>query len=137
MALAVHIAAIRIGGEAGARIVMLPADVPPVFSADLAGIAMNRLADAAVAASDRRLDRLHRRLKDAVSALPSEVGAPVPLILKQARRVHADVIVMGSHGHGAAYDLAVGSVARGILKRAPCPVLVVPLAPAGRRPRAR
>jgi len=34
--------------------------------------------------------------------------------------------VMGSHGHGAVYNLLVGSVTAGVLKSAKCPVLVVP-----------
>jgi nucleotide-binding universal stress UspA family protein len=33
---------------------------------------------------------------------------------------------MGSHGHGAFYDLLVGSTTQGVLKRATCPVVIVP-----------
>ena len=33
---------------------------------------------------------------------------------------------MGSHGHGAIYELLVGSVTEGVLRKARCPVLVVP-----------
>jgi nucleotide-binding universal stress UspA family protein len=47
-------------------------------------------------------------------------------VLAQAKRLKADVIVLGSHGHGAVYNLVVGSTANGVLKHAPCPVLVVP-----------
>lgn len=53
-------------------------------------------------------------------------GPTVDKILEEAARVHADLIVMGSHGHGALYNLIVGSVTGGVLKKAPCPVLVVP-----------
>ncbi|MEO8353471.1 MAG: universal stress protein, partial [Chthoniobacteraceae bacterium] len=38
----------------------------------------------------------------------------------------ADMIVMGSHGHGSFYELLVGSVTSGVLRDARCPVLVVP-----------
>jgi len=34
--------------------------------------------------------------------------------------------VVGSHGHGAFYDLLVGSTTHGLLLRASCPVLIVP-----------
>jgi len=30
---------------------------------------------------------------------------------------------MGTHGHGAIYDLLVGSTTHGVLEKAPCPVL--------------
>ena len=59
-------------------------------------------------------------------------GAPVPLILEQAKALAADYIVMGSHGHTAFYDLLVGTTTHGVLKKAPCPVLVVPKARAAK-----
>ena len=52
------------------------------------------------------------------------VGLPVDEILARAKK--ADYIVMGSHGHGAVYDLLVGSTTHGVLKQAPCPVVIVP-----------
>ena len=33
---------------------------------------------------------------------------------------------MGSHGHTALYDLLAGSTATGVIKRAPCPVVIMP-----------
>lgn len=58
-------------------------------------------------------------------------GPSVETILTEARRVEAELIAMGSHGHGAVHHLLVGSVGKGVLKRAPCPVLVIPAAPDG------
>ena len=60
-------------------------------------------------------------------------GIPVTAILGRAASTKARYIVMGSHGHGAMYDLLVGSTTHGVLKKAPCPVLVVP--PVTRRAR--
>ena len=58
-------------------------------------------------------------------------GSVVEEILKMAAEISADLIVMGSHGHGAVYNLLVGSVTEGVLKVGQCPVLLVPaLAPA-------
>ena len=37
-------------------------------------------------------------------------------VLQAARDIAADLIVMGSHGHGSVYNLLVGSVTEGILK---------------------
>lgn len=54
-------------------------------------------------------------------------GLPADEILSAATEHGADLVVMGSHGHGALYHLFAGSVVTGVLKRTPCPVLVVPL----------
>jgi nucleotide-binding universal stress UspA family protein len=47
-------------------------------------------------------------------------------ILHRAEALNADLIVMGTHGHGAMYKLLVGSVTEGVLKRSKRPVLLVP-----------
>lgn len=51
-------------------------------------------------------------------------GAIVSTILSEADRVGADLIAVGSHGHGAAYDLAVGSISAGVIRQSSRPVLV-------------
>jgi nucleotide-binding universal stress UspA family protein len=53
-------------------------------------------------------------------------GNVIDEILACATSVKADAIVMGRHGHGAMYNLLVGSVTEGVLKRANCPVMLVP-----------
>jgi nucleotide-binding universal stress UspA family protein len=53
-------------------------------------------------------------------------GPVVPTILDEAKESAADLVVMGSHGHGALYELLVGSITEGVLRRSPMPVLVVP-----------
>ena len=52
-------------------------------------------------------------------------GQPGPEIVEEARRWHADLIVMGSHGYGALKRLLLGSVASHVLHHAPCSVEVV------------
>jgi nucleotide-binding universal stress UspA family protein len=54
------------------------------------------------------------------------VGAPAAEIVRHAERQHADVIVLGSHGHGLVHRFLLGSVAERVVRQAPCPVLVVP-----------
>lgn len=54
-------------------------------------------------------------------------GQTARCILKEAERVGADLIIMGTHGHGAMFDLIVGSVGHGVLRDTPLPVLLVPL----------
>ena len=64
-----------------------------------------------------------------VAATAMHVQGPiVEKILDQAAERGAAMIVMGSHGHGALYELLVGSITQGVLKGAKCPVVVVPAA---------
>ena len=53
-------------------------------------------------------------------------GPTVDTLLEEARRLQADILVMGSHGRGALLSILLGSVSTGVLRHAPCPVLVVP-----------
>jgi len=53
-------------------------------------------------------------------------GKTVDTILKEASDLDIDVIVVGSHGHGAMYQLLVGSISEGVLHRSSKPVLVIP-----------
>jgi nucleotide-binding universal stress UspA family protein len=48
-------------------------------------------------------------------------------IIERSRTLHADYVVLGSHGHGALFHLFSGSVVNGVLKRSPVPVIVVPV----------
>lgn len=53
-------------------------------------------------------------------------GPTVEMLLKEAKKLGADAIILGSHGHGAVHRLLLGSVGEGVLRGAECPVLVVP-----------
>ena len=60
-------------------------------------------------------------------SLHEPTGAAAEEILNQADEVNADLIVMGTHGHSAMYNLLVGSVTKAVLKHSTCPVLLVPV----------
>lgn len=77
----------------------------------------------------------HRQLQEIATQLRNQgldttalllQGATVETILKEASKLEADMIIVGSHGHGAMYQLLVGSVSEGVLQNSKCPVLVVP-----------
>ena len=75
------------------------------------------------------LNELVTQLVDAdvnASALMAQ-GDPVKTILREAERLDAELVVVGSHGHGMMFDALVGSISAGILRKSTIPVLVVPV----------
>jgi len=54
-------------------------------------------------------------------------GPAIDVILDQAETSRVDLIVLGSHRRGPLSHLFLGSVADGVLRRARCPVLIVPM----------
>lgn len=78
----------------------------------------------------RQIQKIAKRLrKTGLKATALLVhGATVEEILKEASKLNVDMIVVGSHGRNALYQLFVGSVSEGVLhkSRCPCPILVVP-----------
>jgi nucleotide-binding universal stress UspA family protein len=69
-------------------------------------------------------NRLRKAGLDATALLVR--GATVETILKEASDLDVDMIVVGTHGRGAMYQLLVGSVSEGILRKSRYPVLVIP-----------
>jgi nucleotide-binding universal stress UspA family protein len=55
----------------------------------------------------------------------AKVGMPAARIVDHSLKAEADLIVMGSHGKGAAKSLLLGSVAQGVLAGCSTPVLLV------------
>jgi nucleotide-binding universal stress UspA family protein len=53
-------------------------------------------------------------------------GAAATSLVEVASASKADLLVVGSHGKGPVKRLFLGSVSEGVLRHAPCPVLVVP-----------
>lgn len=52
-------------------------------------------------------------------------GSPKQLIVDEAERWQADLVVLGTHGHGAPGRFLLGSVAHSVVLHAPCSVEVV------------
>lgn len=76
----------------------------------------------------RRLQKLADRIADeGVDVTPLMVQGPIlDKALEEATQHEAGLIVVGSHGHGALYELVVGSITAGLIREAKVPVLVVP-----------
>ncbi len=83
----------------------------------------------------KTLRKEHRYLQDKALELDQDGVAVTPLlvqvatiktILQEAIKLKSDMIVIGSHGHGALYKTLVGSVSEGVIRQAFCPVVVIP-----------
>jgi nucleotide-binding universal stress UspA family protein len=113
----------------GARVEILHADwseSPRYFTEDqVASLASQEAA---------RHQHLHRSLQElAHRTLGTEVafsisvleGHAVQVITRWVQHNPPDLIVMGSHGHGAVARLLLGSVAENVVREAVCPTLIV------------
>jgi len=54
-------------------------------------------------------------------------GAPAEIIVQTAKKYNCDLVVMGTHGHGAIADILIGSTAKWVVRQSPIPVLVIRL----------
>jgi nucleotide-binding universal stress UspA family protein len=59
-------------------------------------------------------------------------AVPFDAIVRAAKRVGADLLVLGTHGRTGLARVAIGSVAERVMARAPCPVLTVRVQARGR-----
>jgi nucleotide-binding universal stress UspA family protein len=76
------------------------------------------------AASDAAL-LIHNQCPRIKANVDVVMGRPAEAILDAAKRWSADIIVVGSHGHGFWGRTLLGSVSNAIVHHAHCPVLVV------------
>jgi len=57
-------------------------------------------------------------------------GSPLHVLAEKVKELGADLVVLGSHGHGVVASLLLGSVAEGMIRKAIVPTLVIPAADA-------
>ncbi|HRT04138.1 MAG TPA: universal stress protein [Kiritimatiellia bacterium] len=106
------------------------ADPDPDFIGYGAGPESVRLAVA------HKFTRAHQRIEALATELRKEgfvattalliQGATAETILREADRLGADVILMGTRAHGALRSLLLGSVSKAVLAGSTRPVLLVP-----------
>ena len=86
--------------------------------------ASRKLAEDAV---EKAKETLRKHLPDASTVITTEVdpGRPARIIVETATDWKADIVVMGSHGHGFWARNLIGSASDGVVHHAPCSVLIV------------
>jgi universal stress protein A len=114
------------------RVILLHVVQPPVLTSDY-GLAMENFQEAIAISEKHSAKRLleitaslHNQYPELSVATQQVDGPPVLEILDAAKKSDAAYVVMGSHGHNAFYDLLVGTTTHGVLRKATCPVVVVP-----------
>jgi len=98
---------------------------PSEFTRRMA-IPLNKMLEEAQAKLENRLDSMLKQ----ISAGPKVAsillwGEPIEEILRIAEAEDFDLIVMATHGRKGLNRLFIGSVAEQVIRRAPCPVLVI------------
>ena len=83
--------------------------------------AMKR-AQSAVAAASEALAKTFPRVSESLSVL---LDGPKSIIIEEADRTGADLIVVGSHGHRGIERFVLGSVSEGVALQAHCSVEVI------------
>jgi Universal stress protein UspA and related nucleotide-binding proteins len=92
----------------------------------LAMVEANRLEAEVRAESDRTVHEARRRLAGPGLYVEAAVlrGRPATAIADRVRAMQADLIVVGSRGHGRIESMLLGSVSAELIDHAPTPVLV-------------
>ena len=99
---------------------------PWAVSADYYDVVQKSIRQAAQAAIDSAALKLNS-IKDKTMTISSEIieGSPRQVIVDEAERWGADLIVMGSRGLGAWNRLLLGSVSSAVVHHAKCSVEIV------------
>jgi Universal stress protein UspA and related nucleotide-binding proteins len=122
--------AVELAKASDAQVILHHSLLPPIVTTEF-GIAAEMVQETIEIAEKGARHQL-QHLEDELTAKGLEVtslltaGPAAGQILEQAARKKADLIVLGSHGHTALYDLIVGGTTHAVLRKAGCPVLVVP-----------
>ncbi len=117
--------------DPGSRIHLLhvvASTVPALWTDELPAPHQPDLDRALVDAARAQLSTLaaSRALDPASVTLAVVIGSAANEIVRYAEEQAADVVVVGSHGHGLVRRFLLGSVAEKIVRQASCAVLVVP-----------
>jgi len=125
--------AVRFAREVGARIIVLHvADLGPVMMTTSWGDYDSRIyVEAARRRSSKQMQAFLKRVDfDDVPVDTSAVAGYCPAaIYEAAAKQGADLIIISTHGRTGFRHALLGSVAEGTVRRAGCPVLVVPSFP--------
>ena len=109
-----------------ARIVVVRAvGLPPELPVEALGIEPDALPATLLGLAKRALDELLVGVPDGlVAGVETALGPAWHVICRVASERHADLVVIGAHGHALLLDRVLGTTASRVVAHAPCSVLV-------------
>ena len=105
-----------------ARLVVLHVVEPPLVVYD-SGSLLTQAGNGSNASVKEKLQRVQAPSADVTVEHRLVEGDPAAEILRAAGDLHANLIVLGTHGRTGVRRLLMGSVADQVVRRASCPVL--------------
>ncbi len=121
--------AIAIGKTFGSELILLYVVEPAVYPADLGfgQVTLPNIEHELAARGKSELDELVKaRVEGGVKCRTAvRIGKPSYEIIQTARVEKIDLIVIATHGHTGVEHLIFGSTTEKVVKKAPCPVLIV------------
>ena len=76
--------------------------------------------------AERKLRKIaNSKLKKLDVEIVVEVSSPATMIVKQAAKLRADLVIMATHGRTGLKRYLLGSVAEQVVARCPCPLLTI------------
>ena len=123
--------ALKLAADGGAELVVL--HVLPMAALyaipEMAGAAWEQLERENRTVGKAELHRVTEDLRGQAPRLRVHCvlaqGVPFDQILRAAKRLRCDLIVLAPHGRTGLRHVLMGSVAENVVRRAPCPVLTV------------
>ena len=116
--------AIALAEDCGATVDSLHIDSPDAFEFGSSLASAPDAHERTLHAMDEALERARSRLGGRFS-WRTEEGDPLRRIVEVASDGEYDLVVMGTHGRVGRLSVMLGSVAEGVVRSAPCPVLTV------------
>ncbi len=115
-----------VAGKFGARLLVahVHEDRMPPFVVEYGQTAFAELLDRQRKQAEELLSTAARELGGSAEALVAD-GVPHVEIVRLAEERKVDLIVMATHGRGFISHALMGSTTERVIRRAPCPVLVV------------
>lgn len=107
---------------------VVPDPLQQPWAVEAPGLDFPGLSDQWRAESRERLHALATEvgLDERSTVLAVAAGVPHRAIVEYAAEHGADMIILGSHGHGPVVHFLLGNVAERVVRQAVCPVLIVP-----------
>ena len=118
------VAGLEMPAGSAVRIVHVLAPFPTISA--LAPASMIALAAEGEREIMTELDRQTAMFRERALAVQTAlvIGRPADMIVEEAQRFHADLVVVGSRGRRRLAATLLGSVSAEVVDRAPCPVLI-------------